>query len=53
MPRSSSNRFASSSLRAVVTTLMASPIFERLVGTGSYQPVAEPAPEARTRQELG
>jgi hypothetical protein len=29
----------------VVTTLMASPIFERLVGTGRYLPVAEPETE--------
>jgi len=26
----------------VITTLMASPIFERLVGTGTYQPTPEP-----------
>jgi Kef-type K+ transport system membrane component KefB len=34
--------FAILVLMAVITTLMASPIFERLVGTGLYQPVDEP-----------
>jgi len=34
--------FAVLVIMAVVTTLMASPIFERLVGTGTYQPTAEP-----------
>jgi Kef-type K+ transport system membrane component KefB len=33
--------FAMLAIMAVITTLMASPIFERLVGTGTYQP--EPA----------
>ena len=27
---------------AVITTLMASPIFERLVGSGTYRPETEP-----------
>ena len=34
--------FALLVIMAVVTTLMASPIFERLVGTGTYQPTPEP-----------
>ena len=34
--------FAVLVIMAVVTTLMASPIFERLVGTGTYQPLPEP-----------
>lgn len=34
--------FAVLVIMAVVTTLMASPIFERLVGTGTYQPSPEP-----------
>ncbi len=38
--------FATLAIMAVVTTLMASPIFERLVGTGTYQPAdEEPAGE--------
>src|SRR5438552_858477 len=45
--------FATLVIMAVVTTLMASPIFERLVGTGTYQPIAEPLPEASPRRELG
>jgi len=43
--------FAVLVIMAVVTTLMASPIFERLVGTGNYQPISEPendAPPATT-----
>lgn len=35
--------FAVLVIMAVVTTLMASPIFERLVGTGTYEPAPEPA----------
>lgn len=34
--------FAVLAIMAVVTTLMASPIFERLVGTGTYPPTPEP-----------
>jgi Kef-type K+ transport system membrane component KefB len=34
--------FAVLVIMAVVTTLMASPIFERLVGTGTYEPTPEP-----------
>jgi Kef-type K+ transport system membrane component KefB len=44
--------FATLVIMAVITTLMASPIFERLVGTGTYQPVAEPAPDATAHSEL-
>jgi len=45
--------FATLVIMAVVTTLMASPIFERLVGTGTYQPIAEPLSEQTPRDELG
>jgi Kef-type K+ transport system membrane component KefB len=38
--------FAVLVIMAVVTTLMASPIFERLVGTGTYQPTFEPELQA-------
>src|SRR5205085_12446818 len=34
--------FATLVIMAVITTLMASPIFERLVGSGHAQPVHEP-----------
>ncbi len=34
--------FATLVIMAVITTLMASPIFERLVGTGTYLPADEP-----------
>jgi len=44
--------FATLVIMAVVTTLMASPIFDRLVGTGTYQPVAEPLPDTGARDEL-
>lgn len=37
--------FAVLVLMAVVTTLMASPIFDRLVCCGQYRPVTEPEPE--------
>ena len=36
--------FATLVIMAVVTTLMASPIFERLVGSGTYKPEEELAP---------
>ena len=38
--------FAMLVIMAVFTTLMASPIFERLVGTGTYQPMLEPEVES-------
>jgi Kef-type K+ transport system membrane component KefB len=38
--------FATLVVMAVITTLMASPLFERLVGSGRYQPVPEPGPDA-------
>lgn len=44
--------FATLVIMAVITTLMASPIFERLVGTGTYLPMAEPVPEPYPRDEL-
>ena len=44
--------FAVLVIMAVVTTLMASPIFERLVGTGTYQPTPEPEAEKSEVNEL-
>jgi Kef-type K+ transport system membrane component KefB len=44
--------FAVLAIMAVVTTLMTSPTFERLVGTGTYQPVTEPAADATPRVPL-
>jgi Kef-type K+ transport system membrane component KefB len=41
--------FATLVIMAVVTTLMASPLFERLVGSGTHQPV--PGPEAEEAGE--
>ena len=35
--------FATLVIMAVITTLMASPLFERLVGTGKHQPIPEPS----------
>jgi Kef-type K+ transport system membrane component KefB len=43
--------FATLVIMAVLTTLMASPLFERLVGSGTAQPV--PEPEAQEASELG
>ena len=37
--------FAILVIMAVVTTLMASPVFDRLVGSGTAQPIAEPGAE--------
>jgi Kef-type K+ transport system membrane component KefB len=37
--------FAMLVIMAVVTTLMASPLFEHLVGTNTHQPVPGPATE--------
>ncbi len=45
--------FAVLVIMAVVTTLMASPIFERLVGTGNYQPIAEPDPDVDADKTIG
>jgi Kef-type K+ transport system membrane component KefB len=42
--------FATLVIMAVVTTLMASPLFERLVGRGTHQPV--PESEAEEASEL-
>jgi Kef-type K+ transport system membrane component KefB len=39
--------FATLVIMAVITTLMASPLFERLVGSGRHQPIPEPAPTSR------
>jgi Kef-type K+ transport system membrane component KefB len=41
--------FATLVIMAVITTLMASPIFERLVGTGTYQPTPEPEAQSVRR----
>ena len=41
--------FATLVIMAVITTLMASPIFERLVGTGTFTPMPEPESEAEKR----
>ena len=41
--------FATLVIMAVITTLMASPIFERLVGTGAYLAAEEPDIEPATR----
>jgi Kef-type K+ transport system membrane component KefB len=43
--------FATLVIMAVITTLMASPLFERLIGSGSFQPVLEP--DADSPDELG
>lgn len=40
----SSEIFAMLAIMSVITTLMASPIFERLVGTGTFKAEAEPEP---------
>jgi Kef-type K+ transport system membrane component KefB len=37
--------FATLVIMAVLTTLMASPLFERLVGSGTHQPIPEPEAE--------
>ena len=45
--------FAVLVIMAVVTTLMASPIFERLVGTGTYKPAPEPEHSGELSDEPG
>jgi Kef-type K+ transport system membrane component KefB len=44
--------FATLVIMAVITTLMASPLFERLVGTGVHQPVPEPDTDAASELEI-
>jgi Kef-type K+ transport system membrane component KefB len=44
--------FATLVIMAVVTTLMASPLFERLVGSGTHQPIPEPAAEEESEPKL-
>ncbi|MEP7014129.1 MAG: cation:proton antiporter [Verrucomicrobiota bacterium] len=44
--------FATLVIMAVVTTLMASPLFECLVGTGAHQTLPEPDLEVATRREM-
>jgi len=40
-------------IMAVLTTLMASPLFERLVGSGTHQPVPEPEAEEAGKPKFG
>jgi Kef-type K+ transport system membrane component KefB len=44
--------FATLVIMAVLTTLMASPLFERLVGSGTPQPVPEPDIERASEPEI-
>src|SRR6202163_1308687 len=44
--------FATLVIMAVITTLMASPLFERLVGSGVHQPVPEPDTDATSALEI-
>ena len=44
--------FATLVIMAVITTLMASPLFERLVGTGVHQPIPEPETDATSELEI-
>ena len=44
--------FATLVIMAVVTTLMASPLFERLVGSGTHEPPADPDALLPVEQEL-
>jgi Kef-type K+ transport system membrane component KefB len=44
--------FATLVIMAVLTTLMASPLFERLVGSGTHQPVPEPDIERASEPEI-
>ncbi|MFZ3376033.1 MAG: cation:proton antiporter [Chthoniobacterales bacterium] len=45
--------FATLVIMAVVTTLMTSPLFERLVGSGTHQPVPEPEAEEAGEPKFG
>jgi Kef-type K+ transport system membrane component KefB len=44
--------FATLVIMAIITTLMASPLFERLVGTGVHQPMPEPDTDATGELEI-
>ena len=44
--------FAVLVIMAVITTLMASPIFERLVGTGTFQAMPEDAEKERVLESV-
>src|SRR6185369_11596944 len=44
--------FATLVIMAVITTLMASPLFEWLVGSGVHQPIAEPDAELAAELEV-
>src|SRR3981081_2684191 len=44
--------FATLVIMAVLTTLMASPLFERLVGSGTHQPIPEPETDASVELEI-
>ena len=45
--------FATLVIMAVLTTLMASPLFERLVGSGTHQPVPELEAEEAGEPKFG
>ena len=45
--------FATLVIMAVITTLMASPLFERLVGTGKHQPIPEPSEPVKVGNSVG
>jgi len=45
--------FATLVIMAVLTTLMASPLFERLVGSGTHQSVPEPEAEEAGEPKFG
>jgi Kef-type K+ transport system membrane component KefB len=44
--------FATLVIMAIVTTLMASPLFELLVGTGAHQPLPEPDIDVTGEREI-
>jgi Kef-type K+ transport system membrane component KefB len=44
--------FATLVIMAVVTTIMTSPLFDRLVGTGVHQPIPEPDTDAPAEFEV-
>jgi Kef-type K+ transport system membrane component KefB len=44
--------FATLVIMAVITTLMASPVFERLVGRGVHQPISEPDSDVAGEREV-
>jgi Kef-type K+ transport system membrane component KefB len=48
----SAGLFAVLVIMAVITTLMASPVFDRLVGTGIHQPMPEPDTDVAGEREI-